>query len=55
MPDSGNTHFQEHLRAALELVEPEYTDFDVMKAIRGARDRICRRGQNKSITRVTDN
>jgi hypothetical protein len=47
MPDSVNAHFQEHLLAALELVEPEYSDFDVVKAIRGARDRIWRRRQKK--------
>jgi hypothetical protein len=55
MPDSGNIHFQAHLLAALKLVEPGYSDFDLVKAIRGAHDRICRRRQKKSSTIARDN
>jgi hypothetical protein len=50
MPDSGNTNFQEHLLAALKIVEPNYSEFDAVKAIRGALGRIRRRGQKKSTT-----
>jgi hypothetical protein len=55
MPDSGNIRFQEHLLAALTIVEPDYSDFDTVKAIRGALGRIRRRGQKKSTTISKDN
>lgn len=55
MPDSGNTHFQDHLIAAMKLVEPDYADFDIVKAIRGARRRLNRGGQKKSAPILKDN